>query len=128
MHTLSFFPGYPLSWEQAEKANKYFVVFEGGNSYIYLCRERVSSGKKIYTTDEFWFLTDPEQFVYFCLASKPEWQLLKQPWELSKFVNVPQFTKYYFGCGLTLTSQHAAILKSHNGQSNRQSKQFSIAQ
>lgn len=69
----------------------------------------------VYDMDEFWFLTDPDIFVYYCLADRPEWQLIKSPWNMYKFTNVPHFQDRYFTSGLKLTSEHVAILRSQKG-------------
>lgn len=81
-------------------------------------KEQASKGTTVYTQDDFWFLTDPEEFIYFCRANNTEWQLLKFGWTMEKYLNVPHFSQNYFISGFTLSSQHAAILKSENGKSD----------
>ena len=80
------------------------------------CREQASKGKTVNTQQDFWFLTDPDQFIYLCRAKNVEWQLLKTPWSMDKFVNVPHFSPNYFHSGFKLTSQEAAILRSETGK------------
>ncbi|KAK7496944.1 hypothetical protein BaRGS_00011924 [Batillaria attramentaria] len=74
-------------------------------------KEQANKGKQVYMFEEFWFLTNPDEFIYLCRAKNTDWQLLKSPWTMDKFVNVPHFTMNYFESGLKLVSQHAAILK-----------------
>nr|KAG5706574.1 hypothetical protein BaRGS_028745 [Batillaria attramentaria] len=74
-------------------------------------KEKASEGKHVYSFDEEWFFPDPDQFIYMCRATNTDWQLLKTPWPMHKFVNVPHFKWAYFTSGLKLVSEHAAILK-----------------
>ena len=82
----------------------------------FLSREQAAAGKTVHMQQDFWFLTDPDQFIYFCRAKNAEWQLLKTPWTMEKFVNVPHFSYNYFDSGFKLTSQEAAILRSEKGE------------
>lgn len=74
-------------------------------------KEQANKGKTVFMCEEFWFLANPDEFIYFCRPQTVEWQLLKSPWTMDKFVNVPHFTMNYFQSGLTLVSEHSAILK-----------------
>ncbi|XP_046583807.1 hillarin-like [Haliotis rubra] len=65
--------------------------------------------------DEFFFLPDPEEFVYFCLPEKPEWQLLQKTWTLEDFYDAPHFHSGYFSSGLILSSESACSLTSKTG-------------
>nr|KAG5706575.1 hypothetical protein BaRGS_028746 [Batillaria attramentaria] len=74
-------------------------------------KEQASSGTHVYSFDEEWFFPDPDRFIYTCRADNADWQLMKSPWSMYKFVNVPHFEWEYFTSGLKLVSEHAAILK-----------------
>ncbi|KAK7116087.1 lim and transglutaminase domain protein ltd-1-like [Littorina saxatilis] len=89
-------------------------VEEGGQAVRQ--KEKASEGKTVNRQEDFWFLTDPDQFIYFCRAQRAEWQLLKSPWSMDKYLNVPYFSFNYFDSGFKLTSQHAAILHSEKGK------------
>ena len=43
--------------------------------------------------DEFWFLTDPNDFNAFCHAAQPHWQLLEQPWSDEDFLTTPRYAE-----------------------------------
>ncbi|XP_067667803.1 lim and transglutaminase domain protein ltd-1-like [Haliotis asinina] len=76
-----------------------------------------SKGKHVSGIKEFWFLTDPDQFVYFCLADRQEWQLLVKPWTVEKFMDVPYFRHPYFtSSDMTLTSADKSVLVPQGGR------------
>ncbi|XP_048250220.1 hillarin-like [Haliotis rufescens] len=80
-------------------------------------KQPASKGKQVSGIKEFWFLTDPDQFVYFCLADRQEWQLLGKPWTVDKFMDVPYFRHPYFtSSDMTLTSDHKSVLVSDGGR------------
>ncbi|KAL3866057.1 hypothetical protein ACJMK2_043398 [Sinanodonta woodiana] len=65
-------------------------VIQGGEP----SRQEKTLGKQ--QIEEFFFLTDPEQFVYFALPDKQEWQFLKKPWSVKKFADVPLCRPAFF--------------------------------
>ncbi|XP_046357148.2 uncharacterized protein LOC124135709 [Haliotis rufescens] len=73
-------------------------------------------GKDIRANEDFFFLTDPENFVNFCRANSQPWQLLKEPWSEEQFVKAPYLTTEYFNSGLKLTSQQTCYLVAKNGK------------
>ena len=79
-------------------------------------KQEKSDGVSVYGYDEFFFLPDPEEFVYLLMASKKEWQLLHKPWSETDFVKVPHFSQSYFSSGVKLTSEHSGVLKTKDGR------------
>ncbi|XP_041365527.1 hillarin-like isoform X2 [Gigantopelta aegis] len=79
-------------------------------------KQEKSGGVSVYGFDEFFFLPDPEEFVYICMASKKEYQLLHNPWSETEFVTVPHFSHSYFSSGVKLTSEHRGLLKAKDGR------------
>ncbi|XP_048247995.1 hillarin-like [Haliotis rufescens] len=65
--------------------------------------------------DEFFFIPDPDDFMYFCWPEKPEWQLVEKTWTLDDFYEAPYFHSAYFTSGLTLSSEHKSSLTSKSG-------------
>ena len=66
-----------------------------------------------YELDEFYFLTDPDQFIYSHWADKPEHQLLDAPISLEEFKNLALLASGFFEVGLHLKS-HFHILTKHD--------------
>ena len=67
------------------------------------------------TVNEFFYLTDPNKMICFCLPHTEAWQLLKKKWDAKKFARSPQFTEDYFSSGLMLPRKYTAILQAENG-------------
>ncbi|KAK3601076.1 hypothetical protein CHS0354_029303 [Potamilus streckersoni] len=73
-------------------------VIQGGES----SRQEQALGKQ--QIEEFFFLTDPEKFVYFALSDKQEWQFLKKPWSIRKFADVPLCRPPFFKYAIQVDS------------------------
>ncbi|XP_076443688.1 uncharacterized protein LOC143282090 [Babylonia areolata] len=56
-------------------------------------RRDISRSNKI---NEFFFLTDPEEFIHFALPEDPAWQLLKDPVSTEQFFEEPWIQSAYF--------------------------------
>lgn len=65
--------------------------------------------------NEFFYLTDPNKMICFCLPDITAWQLLKKTWDSKKFARSPQFTEDYFSSGLMLPRKYNAVLQAENG-------------
>ena len=76
---------------------------------------RPPAGTKRPTVNEFFYLTDPNKMICFCLPHTDLWQLLKKKWDARKFARSPQFTEDYFSSGLMLPKKYNAILPAENG-------------
>ncbi|PVD22199.1 hypothetical protein C0Q70_18005 [Pomacea canaliculata] len=52
-----------------------------------------------YRANDFFFLTDPDVFIYFSCpgpSEDPAWQLLKEPWSIERFLTEPRLYVNYF--------------------------------
>ncbi|XP_046544530.1 lim and transglutaminase domain protein ltd-1-like [Haliotis rubra] len=80
-------------------------------------QEKMTEGTEVSATDDFYFLVEPEVFIYMCRpsADMTAWQLLKTPWSWDAFVTAPYFRQRYFLYELTLTSLHRCILPAREG-------------
>ncbi|XP_025113599.1 hillarin-like [Pomacea canaliculata] len=65
--------------------------------------------------NEFYFLTDPEEMIYFCHPYDEEKQLLTEPWTREKFVESPYLCEQYFSSGWKLTNPFTCVIKSTTG-------------
>ncbi|XP_069137429.1 hillarin-like isoform X2 [Argopecten irradians] len=62
--------------------------------------------------NEYYFLTDPSEFIFRCMPDEEQWQLIKAPFTKTKFVSVPLLRPKFFEYGLKLQtgSQEGIIL------------------
>ena len=60
--------------------------------------------------DEFWFLTDPEIFIYDHFPTHPIWQLLEEPIDIDEFNHKPSLTEKSRELGLKLISHREPIV------------------
>ncbi|KAK6180468.1 hypothetical protein SNE40_012616 [Patella caerulea] len=79
-------------------------------------KESKSSGNDVVQLNEFYFLTDPDEFIYKCRPDKEPWQLLSQPWSMDKYINVPYCHPNFFQYGLKHDKDLKCILKSQKGK------------
>lgn len=77
--------------------------------------EENTEGWTIQKINEFFFLTDPHDFLYFCMPDDPKWQLLTVPYDLDRFVRIPFFQEAYFRLGLKLLTEQSCILYDKDG-------------
>lgn len=68
--------------------------------------------------NDYYFLTDPEEFVYNAMASDPAWQLLQSPFSIEKFASMPHLIQPYFTHGVKLKSEFSSQLHSQNGETS----------
>ncbi|XP_070176579.1 uncharacterized protein [Littorina saxatilis] len=80
-------------------------------------REKEVSRKEVrQDLDEFWFLTDPEDFNAFCHASDRHWQLLQQPWTDQEFLGTPRYAEDYFTSGWEILTCESGVLDANEGR------------
>ncbi|XP_060082730.1 hillarin-like [Ylistrum balloti] len=62
--------------------------------------------------NEYYFLTDPSEFIFRCMPDETNWQLIKSPFTKTKFVSVPLLRPKFFEYDLRLPagSQEGIIL------------------
>ncbi|KAK6190125.1 hypothetical protein SNE40_002058 [Patella caerulea] len=65
--------------------------------------------------DEFYFLTDPEDYIYQHYPDDPAWQLLEIPLPFSEFLNLPVVKSPFFNYGLRFYSNYGATLNTSTG-------------
>ena len=65
-------------------------------------QEDDAPGEKRYTTNEFFFLTDPDWFICTHLPDDPLWQLLPQPLSVVQFESFFYLRERFFDLGLTM--------------------------
>ena len=81
-------------------------------------QEDDSPGEKRYHNNEFFFLTDPDQFVCTHLPDDPDWQLLPQPLFAQQFETFFYIRERFFDLGLTMVngSQRRCVLKTTDAE------------
>ncbi|ESP00550.1 hypothetical protein LOTGIDRAFT_157826 [Lottia gigantea] len=79
-------------------------------------KDTKSSGKGVTQLNEYYFLTEPEEFIYKCRPDKDPWQLLRTPWSMDKYTSVPYCRENFFSSGLKIISENNCILKSEKGK------------
>ncbi|ESP00549.1 hypothetical protein LOTGIDRAFT_157825 [Lottia gigantea] len=79
-------------------------------------KDEKSSGKGVTQLNEYYFLTEPEEFIYKCRPNKDPWQLLRTPWSMDKYTSVPYCRQDFFSSGLKITSEKNCILESEEGK------------
>ena len=65
---------------------------------------------------EFYFMTDPGEFVSFCHPEKNHWQLLNSPLTRKEFMNLPYITPKFFDLGMMIVSPTTAINRTGKGK------------
>ncbi|KAK3084608.1 hypothetical protein FSP39_016209 [Pinctada imbricata] len=65
--------------------------------------------------DEFYFLTDPEDYIYQHYPDDASWQLLDIPLPFSEYLNLPVVKSPFFNYGLTFYSNYGATLNADTG-------------
>lgn len=67
---------------------------------------------------EYYFFTNPNEFIYRCFPIDEKWQLLQKPISLERFTSLPYLLPPFFGLKMKLKSQNSCHLKSKNGVCN----------
>lgn len=65
--------------------------------------------------DEFYFLTDPEDYIYQHYPDDSSWQLLEIPLPFSEFLNLPVVKSPFFNYGLRFYSNYGSTLITDTG-------------
>ncbi|KAF7669592.1 hypothetical protein LDENG_00176780 [Lucifuga dentata] len=81
---------------------------------------KVDLDNKIFTKwyDDFYFLTDPEEFINSHCPDDPLWQLLDSPISLEEFEKRVWKTSEFFRMGLTLLNPKHFLLVTDNGEAS----------
>ncbi|WAQ98341.1 HIL-like protein [Mya arenaria] len=67
------------------------------------------------TTNEFYFFTDPDQFLKKCLPENQEWQLVPHPISKTDFEELPFYQPAYFDLKLKEVCHESCIVHTENG-------------
>ena len=73
-------------------------------------------GYCVFQESEFYFMTDPGEFVSFCHPEKNHWQLLNSPLTRKEFMNLPYITPKFFDFGMMIVSPTTAINRTGKGK------------
>ncbi|KAK7480271.1 hypothetical protein BaRGS_00028439 [Batillaria attramentaria] len=97
---------------------KGFILVEENERAL---RQRPSSammGKEqlVSSVDEYWFLTDPEQFNIICHPPDPDQQLLHSPSTDDEFVQVPYLLPQYFQSPVRLLNSFSSVIELLSGK------------
>ncbi len=73
-----------------------------------------------YNMNEFYFLTDPDQFIYTHFPDDPDWQLLNTPLNQEQFKEKAYLKSYLFDLGMSLADEtlDTVFLQTVNGEAN----------
>ena len=66
--------------------------------------------------DDFYFLTNPEQFIWRHYPHEPKWQLLARPVTKAEFEIMADIKESFFTFGLTLGEQRQCVMQSEGGE------------
>lgn len=81
-------------------------------------KEEASAGVQISTINEYFFFTDPDEFIYRCFPDDSKWQLTNKRFTREKYLSVPYLRPAYFLNKLQITSKFHCILHTENGLCN----------
>ena len=69
-----------------------------------------------FSCDNFYFLTNPEEFVYTHLASDAKWQLLARPVTIKEFEQMAKLIRPFFNFGMKVTEYLKCVLYANDGK------------
>lgn len=78
--------------------------------------QQESEGMTVTTINEYYFLTNPGEFIYRCYPDLEKWQLVKQRLSKVQFVKVPYFRPRFFEFALTMASNTDGIIRTQDGK------------
>ena len=78
-------------------------------------KEIASTGVTVTHLNEYYFLTDPENFIYVAYPLESKWQLLARTWSIEKFVSVPYCRQTYFKNDVSILSRFNGKLFAQDG-------------
>lgn len=87
-----------------------FLDFEKGMS------PKSLDGAVIGQLNDFFFLTDPDIFQYFCLPNDPKWQLVPKTISVEKFLSLPYLKQDFFENKLKFLSASSCRLETIHGE------------
>ncbi|KAM4621911.1 lim and transglutaminase domain protein ltd-1-like [Polymixia lowei] len=111
------------SYQNSKSSHMWNAVRLGGHWYpLDACwgSGRVDLDNKTFIKryDDFYFLTDPEEFINSHCPDEPEWQLLDSPVPLEEFERRVLRTSEFYRLGLTLLHPKHFLLVTDNGEAS----------
>lgn len=76
---------------------------------------RSNNNSSMSVEDDFYFLTDPEHFIYSHWPHQTEWQFLQRKISLSEFEELPFVKPYFFKTNIILGWTERPIIRSNHG-------------
>ncbi|OWF54025.1 Kyphoscoliosis peptidase [Mizuhopecten yessoensis] len=107
------FPLWAFSAIAGHSTGKYTLVESKGKAARE--KEKRSTGENIVQLNEYYFLTDPEDFVNVAMATDPRWQFIGKQFNLEQFCNIPFLRQSYFNRNVEITSGFKSCLHSEYG-------------
>lgn len=74
-----------------------------------------SSGVTVANFNDYYFLTDPDEFIYTCFPNDSKWQLLVKPYTKQQFIDIANCEQAYFENHIQITTRLECLYKSENG-------------
>ncbi|XP_052278095.1 uncharacterized protein LOC127876719 [Dreissena polymorpha] len=104
---------------QGESNHSWNAVYIDDNWHLvdtkWAAMMRCNNNSTVSVEDDFYFLTDPEQFIYSHWPHQTEWQFLPRKYSLSEFEELPFVKPFYFKTGVQLGWTEKPIIRSAHG-------------
>ncbi|XP_061168877.1 hillarin-like [Saccostrea echinata] len=78
-------------------------------------KEERSSGKTVSHINDYYFLTDAEEFIYTCYPFNSKWQLLTLPFTKQDFIDIAYCKHHYFENHYKITTPNKCLYASVGG-------------
>ncbi|XP_033730734.1 hillarin-like [Pecten maximus] len=66
--------------------------------------------------EEYYFMTDPKEFIYMCHPTEDKWQLVKHTVTKQQFLDQAYLLPPFFGLGLVMKSKDACVYQATDGE------------
>lgn len=99
-----------------KKSGEWTLVDTDGN--VAQDDEETSEGETQHRVNEFYFLPDPDQFIWTHFPDEKAWQLLEKPHTVADFENHTYIRErfYYLDMSYTVNSKELCLLNAKNGE------------
>ncbi|XP_061168879.1 uncharacterized protein LOC133178144 [Saccostrea echinata] len=78
-------------------------------------KEERSSGQTILYINDYYFLTEAEEFIYNCYPEDSKWQLLTRPFTKQEFIEIACCTQGFFENNYKITTPNKCLYRSVRG-------------
>ncbi|KAL3866306.1 hypothetical protein ACJMK2_043613 [Sinanodonta woodiana] len=78
--------------------------------------EVASDGYQIIWLNDYYFLTNPVEFIHVAFPDDEKWQLISQPWTFEQFADIPYCEEDYHKQEISIKSGFCGILTSKGGE------------